>query len=256
MFILELIDYIVIFSKKMASTVSVFSLLLVVMSCHVGSSYIDPKVLKDGQSCITNCQLIPHERDFVYAKFKRHVNNPVILVIYFNIIKDGIPLYNSSDSAYLYAWSRGFSGKQLFSKPLEYISAYFYLPLIFHHKMDMEVTESQSGCLSLVNQTCHQYIIVQTLVNITRIDQCRRNNCDSICYRRFANSGRLGYQQEYYACCQHQPFLKKFNFSSCLQEELSSIHWIFSFQITIASIIVAFSLLFYLASWCIRWHGR
>lgn len=225
------------------------------LCCQVCNASSFELLLEEEAECAQDCNLIIQRRNKTYDKFREKITIPAIRVVYFNIFKDGRRLPNTTQ--YLYGWSRAIVGEPIFSLPLDYIAACLYLPLVFYEQQQINVTESKQGCLAAANETCRQYIIFQTLADFTKIDSCEKENCDTLCRRRFSPTDILAFHGEQYSCCETGDFDNNtVNIDSCLMPNHRPIFLVLNIAITVVSGLSIIPIIIFIANRCVRWAGR
>ena len=233
---------------------TVYVLLAIGLWLPICNSSESPKSI--GKYCKPNCQLVIVNKSRMYNEFMKKVNNPTIILIYFNIRKEGIPFYHSGEDDHMYAWSRKIVGPHLFIMPLHYMS-YLFLPIFLQTNLQLDVYESEVGCLSLVNEICRKRIIVQALIHFSKINKCDENICDTLCSRRIIKGKTMKYDGDHYSCCIPSTIDNQaINSNECLDSIFGWLFFKIEDQIIIFSIVTAVIFLFKFAELYLRWHAR
>ena len=208
--------------------------------------------------CPKDCKLIIENQQHTYRQFRVKASVEAI-----RIIKLKMSAFNSSKNLqkildrYLFVWSRAVAGEPIFSLPLDYIAACLYLPLTFYDSIWVNLAESEEGCLIKLNKSdyCVRKIIFESLINLTRVDNCNSLTCDTICNRNdstFYDPNKRGY-----TCCDDEDLSSNStSIRSCLKEKPKLIFYQLDIVIAIASFLALISTYIYIARTFVCWKGR
>lgn len=232
----------------------VYGLLITIGLCYPMSCTSIPRY--KSTYCVTLCNLTIHNQYNTYKEFKKKASVPAIRVIHFDlqVLSGGYSL--NETNKYLYGWSKADVGEQIFSLPLEYISACFFLPFMFFDKLNITVKESSHGCFERLSHTCQQKIIFQTLIDFTRLNECDNKNCATLCRRKeYVNYNHS--EQEEYSCCDVSNFnIDYIDIRTCLRQGNLLIFSQLKTDITVFSILAIIPVYIFIARRYVRWQGR
>lgn len=222
----------------------------------IGNISATSSPLQKKKNCFKECNLIIQNRYEVQSEFQRKASVLAVMVIRFNFSSTDKSLTDETHD-YLYAWSRAVVGEKIFSLPLDYISACFFLPLILYDSLNINVTVAKQGCFEHTSKKCRQKIIFQTLMDFTQASKCQKGNCNTVCRRKFHLKPSMSMFTSKYSCC----FVNKFhtNFTdvrSCLIRNQPHLLSNLGNGITVVTILAVIPLYFFIARSYISWQGR
>ena len=230
-----------------------FTLLMTIGLCYlIGNASSASLALRESTGCEQGCKLIINNGQKTYRKFQEKVKIKAIRFIFILFKTEGTYLNVKN----FYVWSRAVVGKPVFTLPMNYIAACFFLPIIFTDTLEIDVTESQKNCYN-EDYDCHKNIAFQTLIDMTRIHKCNDETCDTICHRDNSMDFFRPFLKLNYSCCDvHKVKYNSTDVSSCTEVETEDEFYPLNIIIFTTAILAIIPLYILIAKRYLRWQGR